>query len=366
MRIGADRSKEWGIAHRTLMPVFGPMHVRKMFPQMVDILSQMVLRWDRFGPDHRISTMDDFTRLAFGVIGLCAFNYRFKAFYGEELIPFAKQLGEVLTETGIRTNRPAIANKLHPLSKNHMMDNIHAMWKVCDDIVAERKANPRPDVDDILNVMLTAKDPVTGKGFTDENIRYQMATFLVAGHDTSAGSMMFLFNNLLQHPEALQKCYAEVDEVLGDRPLQLEDIPKLKFIEASLRETLRFLGPIPAITRHAKKTTLLAGKYRVTPDMAIVSNFRGLHHDSAVWGDDCNEFKPERFLDGGWVRLPANAWKPFGNGVRSCIGRYLAEQEIIIMMAMVPQRFVVEMADPDYQLSTSCDSASRNRLLTIR
>jgi cytochrome P450 / NADPH-cytochrome P450 reductase len=170
---------EWGIAHRTLVPAFGPLHVRTMFPQMTDILSQMILRWDRFGPDHRVSTMDDFTRLAFDVIGLTAFNYRFNAFYSEELIPFAKQLGEVLIEAGRRTDRLPIQKMMHIRDEKHMMDNIHAMWKVCDEIVAERKANPRPDVNDILNVMLTAKDPVTGKGFTDENIRYQMATFLV-------------------------------------------------------------------------------------------------------------------------------------------------------------------------------------------
>ncbi|KAK1754907.1 cytochrome P450 [Echria macrotheca] len=342
--------EEWGIAHRTLVPVFGPLHVRKMFGQMTDILSQMILRWDRFGPETRINTMDDFTRLAFDVIGLCAFNYRFNAFYGEDLIPFAKQLGSVLRETGRRTDRLAIQNYLHFRDKKQMMDDIHAMWKVCDDIVADRRQNPRPDVDDILSVMLTAKDPVTGKGFTDENIRYQMATFLVAGHDTSAGTLMFLFYNLLQHPEALQKCYAEVDAVLGGRPLELEDIPKLKYIEACLRETLRALGPIAMYTRHAKKTRLLAGKYKVTPDMALVLNLKGLHHDPAVWGDDANEFRPERFLNGGWERLPANAWKPFGTGVRSCIGRYLAEQEIMITMAMVLQRFNVEMADPDYRL----------------
>lgn len=175
-----SEEEEWGIAHRTLVPAFGPMHVRNMFPQMTDILSQMILRWDRFGPDHRISCHDDFTRLAFDVIGLTAFNYRFNAFYSEELIPFAKQLGEVLVETGRRTNRLEFMNTLEFRSKQHMMDNINAMWKVCDDIVAERKAHPRPDVDDILNVMLNAKDSVTGKGFTDENIRYQMATFLVS------------------------------------------------------------------------------------------------------------------------------------------------------------------------------------------
>ncbi len=140
----------------------------------------MILRWDRFGPDHRIDTMDDFTRLAFDVIGLCAFNYRFNAFYGEELIPFAKQLGGVLIEVGKRTHPLDLSNQLHFRSKKQMTDNIHAMWKVYDEVVADRRAKPRPDVDDILNVMLNAKDPVTGKGFTDENIRYQMATFLVS------------------------------------------------------------------------------------------------------------------------------------------------------------------------------------------
>ncbi|KAK4188550.1 cytochrome P450 [Podospora australis] len=342
--------EEWGIAHRTLVPAFGPMHVRNMFPQMSGSITEMILRWDRFGPDHRIPCAEDFTRLAFDVIGITAFNYRFNAFYSEDLIPFAKQLGEVLIETGRRTNRLEVFNLLEFRRKQHMMDNIHAMWKVCDDIVAERKANPRPDVDDILNVMLTAKDPVTGKGFTDENIRYQMATFLVAGHDTSAGTMDFLFYNLLQHPEALQKCYAEVDAVLGDREMQMEDIPKLRYLDAAVKETLRFLGPIPVINRHARETTLIGGKYRVTPDDPIIFNLKGLHHDPKVWGDDCNEFRPDRMLNGGWERLPPNSWKPFGTGVRSCIGRYLAEQEIIICLAMVLQRFVIEMADPDYKL----------------
>jgi cytochrome P450 / NADPH-cytochrome P450 reductase len=146
---------------------------------MIDIVSQMILKWDRLGPDHQILCSDDFTRLAFDVIGLCAFNYRFNAFYGEDLPPFAIQMMETLIETGKQTNRLAINNRLHAYSTKHMMDNIQAMWNVCDEIVAERKANPKPDVDDLLNVMLSAKDPVTGKGFTDENIRFQMATFLV-------------------------------------------------------------------------------------------------------------------------------------------------------------------------------------------
>ena len=88
-------------------------------------------------------------------------------------------MAEVLIESGKKANRLGIENTFHVLSERHRWDNIHKMWKVCDEIVAERKANPKPEVNDVLNAMLHAKDSVTGKGLTDENIRYQMATFLV-------------------------------------------------------------------------------------------------------------------------------------------------------------------------------------------
>ncbi len=76
--------------------------------------------------------------------------------------------------------------------------------------------------------------------------------------------MNFLWYNLLQHPEKLQKCYAEVDRVLGDKPIELSDIPKLKYIEASIREALRYLGPIAVLTRRARQTRLLGGRYKLT------------------------------------------------------------------------------------------------------
>jgi cytochrome P450/NADPH-cytochrome P450 reductase len=113
------------------------------------------------------------------VIGLCAFNYRFNAFYGDGIPDFARRMMETLVEAGKRSNRLSIESTLRFKSTKHLMDNVHAMWQVCDDIVADRKANPKPEVDDLLNVMLSAKDPVTGKGLSDENIRFQMATFLV-------------------------------------------------------------------------------------------------------------------------------------------------------------------------------------------
>jgi cytochrome P450 / NADPH-cytochrome P450 reductase len=104
---------------------------------------------------------------------------------------------------------------------------------------------------------------------------------------------------------------------------------------------LRFLGPITQTQLHAKEDTVIGGKYKITKDMNVRVNLPGMHHDERVWGPDAGEFRPERMMDGGFEKMPKNAWKAFGNGVRSCIGRFLAEQEMVMTLAMVLQRFEV-------------------------
>lgn len=110
------------------------------------------------------------------------------------------------------------------------------------------------------------------------------------------------------------------------------------------------MGPIALNSKSAKQKTKIAGKYEVEPDWQILLNLKLFMRDPKVWGDDGDKFRPERFLDGGFERLPKNAWKPFGDGVRSCIGRGFAEQEMIMAVALMVQHFQVEMVDPSYEL----------------
>jgi cytochrome P450/NADPH-cytochrome P450 reductase len=124
------------------MPVFGPLAVKKMFPVMLDIASQMILKWDRLGAEHDISVSDDFTRLAFDTIGLAGFGYRFNSFYLDHPHEFAQQMAGVLTEAGRRSMRPAVETKLRIFSAQHTQDNVGAMWNLCDELVEERKAHP--------------------------------------------------------------------------------------------------------------------------------------------------------------------------------------------------------------------------------
>lgn len=103
--------------------------------------------------------------------------------------------------------------------------------------------------------------------------------------------------------------------------------------------------------RHAKNDDIIAGKYAVKPDSPIICNLNGLHHDPKVWGDDAGIFRPERMLDFG--KIVPGAWKPFGSGMRACIGQAFATQEMIINVVLILQRFQVEMANPSYNLGTN-------------
>ncbi|KAI1361816.1 cytochrome P450 [Xylaria arbuscula] len=336
--------ENWGKAHRILMPVFGPIQIRKMFPDMLDLVSQLVLKLDRMGPDNEI------VALAFDMIGICGFGYRFNSFYRDEIHPFAKEMAASLIEAGKRANRPSVENYLRYKSADELNKNIHSMWELCDHLVAERKRNPKPEARDLLNTMLNARDPQTGGKLSDENIRFNMVTFLVAGHETTSGTLSFLFYLLLKNPETYHKAQQEVDRVLGDGVLKPEHLTQFKYIEACIRETLRFQGPITVLNISPIEDTVIGGKYRVTANDAIICNTQGLHHDRRVWGDDADVFRPERLMDGGWEKLPRNAWKPFGNGARACIGRFFAEQEMIMAIALLLQRFQISMVDPSYTL----------------
>jgi cytochrome P450/NADPH-cytochrome P450 reductase len=172
----------------------------------------------------------------------------------------------------------------------------------------------------------------------------------VAGHETTSATLSFTYFNLLKHPEKLHKAQLQVDEVVGNGVLKLEHLAKLDYIDACIKETLRMSAPIAAWSVSPKEDTLLDGKYKVTNDMNIQVNVKGLHRDRTVWGDDVEVFRPERFLNGGFQALPPNSWKPFGSGMRACIGRTFAEQEMIMNIALVLQRFQIELADPAYAL----------------
>lgn len=341
----------WEKAHRLLVPAFGPASIRAMFDSMLDIADQMLLRWERFGESAVIDVPDNMTRLTLDTIALCAFDYRFNSFYQNEMHPFVGAMVEALAESGARTKRLSVQNQLMLLTRRQYEENIHFMHKIADELIAQRRKDPAAaSKKDLLNLMLQGRDPVTGEGLSDENIRYQLVTFLIAGHETTSGLLSFTLYELLKNPHLLNRARVEVDEVLGHDLPRFEHLAKLPYLDQVLKETLRIWPTAPAIAMYPYKDTLLGGKYPFKTDETALVLIPMLHRDPKVWGDNVEKFDPDRFAPEAFAQLPDNAWKPFGNGRRACIGRPFALQEAQLVLALILQRFDLVEHDPAYQL----------------
>ncbi|KAF4120958.1 cytochrome P450 / NADPH-cytochrome P450 reductase [Geosmithia morbida] len=343
----------WGIAHRVLMPAFGPLNIRAMFGEMHDISTQLAMKWARHGPREPILASEDFTRLTLDAIALCAMGFRFNSFYSYEMHPFLDAMASFLKISGDKTRRALPAWYYRKTDEKFKAD-IEILRRTADEVLQGRKAG-NSDRKDLLNAMLKGVDPQTGQSMTDQSITDNLITFLIAGHETTSGLLSYVFYLLLQDPRVYRKAQDEVDNVIGKGPIKVEHMSKLPYIAAAwyqvLRETLRLQSTIPIIGLKPIGEQILGGKYKVNAGEGCVLMMRPVHTDPAVYGDDALEFKPERMVDENFEKLPKNAWKPFGNGVRACIGRPFAWQEALMVMAMLLQNFNFVMDDPSYRLT---------------
>ncbi|KAH8107855.1 bifunctional P-450/NADPH-P450 reductase, partial [Cristinia sonorae] len=343
------QEQNWYIAHRLLMPAFSTMNVRNMFDDMMDITSQLIVKWERFGPNHLIDPASDFTKLTLDAISLCAMSYRLNSFYVEDLHPFAKSMSEFLLESGRRSMRPGIMNSVLINQSVRYHEDINTMLDLVNEILENRKANPT-EKNDLLHVMLTGRDKETGQGLSDDNIKKNLLTFLIAGHETTSGMLTFCLYYLLKNPEAMRRLREEVDEKVGDRPMTINDVHKLPYLLAVMREVLRLSPSAPLRVIAPLEDTVIAGKYALEKDTSIIVNISMAQRDPKVWGPDADKFRPERMLDGKFEALPPNAWQPFGYGMRGCIGRPFAWQEVQLVLVTILQRFDLVLQDPAYEL----------------
>lgn len=338
----------WGKAHRILTPAFGQRARRGYFDAMLEVASQLAASWEaRQGED--IAVSDDMTRLTLDTIALCGFGYRFDSFASAELHPFLQAMARVLDESMGRLTRLRLITRLRLRANRRFDDDIALMHALVDDVIRKRREQPG-QARDLLGLMLDAVDPVTGEKLDDTNIRYQVITFLIAGHETTSGLLSFALCLLLQHPAVLARAVDEVDRVLpGARAPEYEDLGRLDVIDRILKESLRLWPTAPGFAVAPYEDTVIGGRYRIEKDRRVTVLLPALHRDPAVW-ERAEEFDIDRFLPENEARIPAHAYKPFGNGSRSCIGRQFAIMEAKIALATLLSRF--ELEDPyDYRLT---------------
>jgi cytochrome P450/NADPH-cytochrome P450 reductase len=333
----------WSKAHNILLQPFGNRAMTSYHPSMVDIAEQLVKKWERLNADEEIDVVHDMTALTLDTIGLCGFDYRFNSFYRRDYHPFVESLVRSL-ETIMMTRGLPLEGLWLQKRRKELAQDVAFMNKMVDEIIAERRGTTDAAAakKDMLGAMMTGVDRATGTQLDDVNIRYQINTFLIAGHETTSGLLSCTLYALLKHPEVLKKAYEEVDRVLGPdvnaRPTY-QQVTQLTYITQILKEALRLWPPAPAYGIAPLKDETIGGKYKLKKNTFITVLVMALHRDPSVWGPNPDVFDPENFSREAEAKRPINAWKPFGNGQRACIGRGFAMHEAALAIGMILQRF---------------------------
>lgn len=194
------------------------------------------------------------------------------------------------------------------------------------------------DRHDLLSLLLHAKDEAgDGTGMTDEQLRDEVMTLFLAGQETTALALSWTWYLLTQYPAAEEKLVAEVRDVLADRPMTVEDLPRLRYADAVMNESMRLHPPAYVLGREAIRDTTVGGQ--PVPKGWTVFMAQSVVHRDPRWWDAPEEFRPERWLDGSTKNLPKFAYFPFGGGPRICIGNAFAMMETVVVLAEVARRF---------------------------
>ncbi|MFF7190313.1 bifunctional cytochrome P450/NADPH--P450 reductase [Streptomyces sp. NPDC008222] len=334
----ADDEEVWGMAHRILMPAFSQRAMKSYFGQMLEIARNLVGKWE-----HRqgqpVNITDDYTRLTLDTIALSGFGYRFDSFAKEELHPFLNALLEALIESMRRSQELPMMTRMRKADDKKYRENIQLMRDLVESVIKERRQGRSSGEEDLLGLMLQATDPETGRPLDDANVRDQVVTFLIAGHETTSGLLSFATYSLMRNPHVLAQAYAEVDRLMpGDTVPDYDTIMKLDVIPRILEETLRLWAPIPQIMKSPLEDTVIGGRYQLKQGTKTVLLMGPLHTHPKAW-ERPDEFDIDRWLPENRPQHHPHAYKPFGNGRRACIGRQFALTEARLALALALQKF---------------------------
>jgi len=228
-----------------------------------------------------------------------------------------------------------------PTPRNRRLQRaIHALDQVVYRMIAERRTL-QTEGRDLLAMLLLAQDEETGQGMNDRQVRDEVMTLLLAGHETTANTLTWTWYLLSQSPAIERRLHAELNEVLGGRVPTFADLPELKYTRMVIEEALRLYPPAPILSRKAIAADELQG-YPIAANSMIMISPYAVHRHPALW-EEPERFEPERFTPERSAIRPAYAYFPFGGGPRVCIGNSFAMMEAQLILSTVAQRYQLRL-----------------------
>ncbi|WP_079141731.1 cytochrome P450 [Streptomyces sp. LUP30] len=343
-----NHEPNWQLAHDVLAPGFSREAMAAYHPMMLDVAARLTGHWDaELAAGRAVDVPGDMTKLTLETIARTGFGHDFGSFERARPHPFVSAMVGTLTYAQRLNTVPSPALLRRATRRNEA--DIAFLNRTVDDLVRERRSAGGGE-GDLLDRMLDTAHPSTGERLSALNVRRQVVTFLVAGHETTSGALSFALHYLSLNPHLAARARAEVDRVWGDTAVPgYEQVAKLRYVRRVLDEALRLWPTAPAFAREARADTVLGGEHPMRRGGWALVLTAMLHRDPEVWGPDAERFDPDRF-DARSVRARApHTYKPFGTGARACIGRQFALHEAVLVLGLLLRRYDLR-PDPDYRL----------------
>ena len=319
---------DWRWQRQTAAPMFRHQELMRFVPTFAQATERMIARWRAAGPGTVHDVDRDMTLATFDVIS-------------QTLLPSAdKTLGPIVERSAGRFQSGGAWSQLYAflrvpswvpnpgrvsmgIARVVLRGSVRRM-------IADRRAEPRPP-DDLMNRLMQAVAPDTGRPMTDEQLIDNLLTFYLAGHETTARALTWTLYVLSRAPDWAGALREEIRSVAGDAPITADHVDKLTLTQQVLKESMRLFPPVPMMSRQAVADTSLAGR-PIKAGTSIAISIYALHRHRALW-EAPNVFAPGRFAPDKEAALSRYQYMPFGAGPRICIGMSFAMIEATTMLA---------------------------------
>ena len=347
----------WRRQRRLAQPAFH----RRRLALLADVISHTAAdtleeRWAATAPGP-VNMNAEMSRLTLAVVG--------RALFSTDLGGVSEDVGKAvevfLAHVSRRIKAPVVLPESFPTPGNRLYQKaLSTLDSVVYGVISERRSSGE-DAGDLLSMLIAATDEETGRGMTDRQLRDEVMTMIVAGHETTATALTWAWYLLSRNVAVRDKLFAEVDRHLDGRSPNYEDLDNLRYTNMVFRETLRLYPPAWMIARRLLEDDEIGG-YRIPAGARVAISPYITHRNPAIWEDPLT-FNPERFSP----EKPAAAlskefsWYPFGGGPRQCIGKNFALMEGVLLLATISQKYRLDLV-PGTQVEPEASVTLRPRV----
>ncbi len=326
----------WRSQRKLAQPAFHRERIAAYARLMVDFTERMLESW----ADGQVrDVQDDMMRLTLEIVAKTLFDAEIGGDTADASAAMETLMRSFIARTGSLVTPPHWLPTPHNLVRVERA--IVRLERILLSIIAQRRKSGE-DRGDLLSMLLHAQDEDSGRRMSDRQLRDEVMTLFMAGHETTANTLAWTWFLLAGHSDAEARLHAELDLVLGGRPPTVADLPRLAYTERVVNETLRVFPTVWVVGREAIEPVELDG-YLIPAGTTVFMPQWVIHRDSR-WYDDPEVFRPERWEGGLIQRIHRYAYFPFGGGPRLCIGNNFAQMEATLVLATIAQKFRIRLA----------------------